>query len=838
MKNNNGAIIKRLTLSSLKANKKRNLFIILAIALTTFLLGSVFSIGMSLVESQKMQDIRQAGTVGHGAVGHPSASQLEKLAALDYVDIIGTNNNVAYVKSIIPELKSTSLALHYLDKTDWEKLHAPAYTDITGDYPQKENEIMVSLGILNKMGITNPTLGMKIPLTYYTDSENRERLIDQEFILSGWYKSYSLVQSMGRADTLLVSKALSDKYGKTVEKDGSATLLFDDASRVMEYLERLKGDLSLGEDQPVVASSLYSMDEASMSAGIAAIAAIVAFLILTGYLLIYNVLFISVSRDVRFYGLLKTLGTTAKQIKRVVFGQTVRLCLIGIPLGAILALLISLLVVPFSINQLGAASTGAVVSFSPLIYAGAAFFALVTALLGAFKPAKKAGEISPVEAQKFTGVPSYADRSYKPSRGRISVMALRNLFRDKKRSLVVLLSLFLGITTFLTVTTLVSGMAMDHYVEAMYESDFVLGYRASLGAEGPSKKFDSAFIKKLEALPGLERIGFMTRGWMRLDYTPEAFGQYIADLEAQNKMVHLSEDEIDKSFRGFIAGIDRQVLISLNETLDKPLDLDAFERGEFGLIATDNDALFSSVKELSFAPLYWSEAGLKEDEGSEKLSLPLGGFVPFSFKDIGSGLAPTVFVSNAVINSFYADPLIWEVTIDVSDGYEQEVLSILKQLSGNDPEIVRTSKIEALQELNSAKMVLFILGGGIALIIALIGILNFVNVMSVGIMVRRNELTTLESVGMSRKQVRKLLVGEGLGYAVLTLFFVFTAGSLINFGVFALIRQQITYAVFAYPVIPMLLVSLAILAVCVITPEIAYRSINRATIAQRLREAE
>ncbi len=838
MKNNNGAIIKRLTLSSLKANKKRNLFIILAIALTTFLLGSVFSIGMSLVESQKMQDIRLAGTLAHGAVGHPSASQMEKLAGLDYVDIIGTNNNVAYVKSTIPELKSISLALHYFDKTEWEKLHAPAYTDITGDYPQKENEIMISLGVLNKMGITNPTLGMKIPLTYYTDTENSERLIEQEFILSGWYKSYDLVQSMNRAATLFVSKALSDKYGKTVEKDGSATLLFVDAARVMEYLERLKGDLSLGEDQPVVANSLFSMDEASTAAGISAIAAIVAFLILTGYLLIYNVLFISVSRDVRFYGLLKTLGTTAKQIKHLVFGQIVRLCLIGIPLGAILALVISLLVVPFSINQLGAASTGAVVSFSPLIYAGAAFFALVTALLGAFKPAKKAGEISPVEAQKFTGLQPKPDRSYKPSGGKISVMAMRNLFRDKKRSFVVLLSLFLGITTFLTVTTLVSGMAMDHYVEAMHESDFALRNRVYMDVEGSKQKFDSAFMKKLETLPGLEHIGFMTWCRMRLDYTPEAFGQYIADLEAQKLIDHLSEEEIAEGFRGLVVGVDRPALAEINKTLNKPLDLDAFERGEFGLIATDDEALFSSVRELSLTPLYWSEARWQENSGSEKLSLPLGGFVPAFFKDIGSTLAPTLFVSNAVINRLYDEPLITEVTIDVADGYEQEVLSILKQLSGNDPDIVRTSKIEALQELNSAKMVLFILGGGIALIIALIGILNFVNIMSVGILVRRHELTTLESIGMSRKQVRRLLVGEGLGYAVLTLFFVITAGSLIDFGVFALFRQQITYAVFSYPVIPMLLVSLAILAICVITPEITYRSINRATIAQRLREAE
>lgn len=84
MKNNNGAVIRRLTGRSLKSNKKRNFFIITAIALTTLLIGSVFSIGMSLVESVKMNQIRFAGTVAHAAVGHPTASQIEQLNALDY----------------------------------------------------------------------------------------------------------------------------------------------------------------------------------------------------------------------------------------------------------------------------------------------------------------------------------------------------------------------------------------------------------------------------------------------------------------------------------------------------------------------------------------------------------------------------------------------------------------------------------------------------------------------------------------------------------------------------------------------------------------------------------
>ncbi len=237
--------------------------------------------------------------------------------------------------------------------------------------------------------------------------------------------------------------------------------------------------------------------------------------------------------------------------------------------------------------------------------------------------------------------------------------------------------------------------------------------------------------------------------------------------------------------------------------------------------------------------IYTNEAGIQKRPGSEPIKVPVGGFVPQFFeRTIGHSFAPTVFVSNTLMDAVYEEPIVSKLYIDVAQGYDKQALDTLKQKTDEDYEISRTSKLEAQEELREAKMMLYILGGGVALILALIGILNFVNVMSVGIMVRKQELATLECVGMSRKQVRRMLVGEGLGYALITLFFVFTAGSAITFGVFKLFQQQAAYAIFTYPFIPVLIASLAVLAICIITPENAYRSIYKSTIVERLREAE
>ncbi len=829
MRNNNGTIVRKITGRAMSSDRKRNFFLILAITLTTFLIGSVFSVGMSLLESVQVNRIRYAGTLAHAAVGHPTASQLETLKSLDYVENVGTGNNVGYVEHT-HGTENLALTLHYFDRTEWEELRSPANVDTVGSYPQNEDEIMATRWLLERLGIENPVIGMEIPIAYKTEVGDTGEVYNKIFRLSGWYTSYGVAISSGSADVLLVSEALSRLHGKTVEADGSASVVFDDPQRVMEYCNALASDLGASEDQQIVTSSLYDTDTGETATTLAALGAVVLFLIFIGYLLIYNVLYISVSRDVRFFGLLKTVGMTPRQIKRVVIGQIVRLCAIGIPIGVVSALLLSLVLIPTVIMGLGVVSTEAVVSFSPLIYIGAVIFALLTAILGALKPAKMAASISPVEAQKFTGVAVKKTSAHTTANGKSYKMALRNIFRDKKRAASVLLSLFLGVTTFITVSTLVLSMDMVQYIESNYESDFTLKNNAY-----PMQAFDGEIIGRLEALPGFERLDMTTRGEMRLDYTSSGFGAYLAELATQpgyGQIIEMLDEDIRESFRGFVLGVDGEMLAKSVRTAQGDLDIDAFMRGELALIATDNPSLFSQVNELIIAPI--------SDSANDRptVSIPLGGFVPFDYRGTGSGFAPTVIVSNTLMREWFGEPIVSQINLDISSDYEQNDLLVLRQITGDMPEISLTSKLDVLRELTGAKTVLFSLGGGIALVIALIGILNFVNVMSVSVMVRKHELATLESVGMSRKQVKSLLVSEGLGYAFITAILVMSAGNAIAYGIFKLFERQMDYVVFSYPFVPVILVMTAVLAICWFTPRMIYRSINKATLVERLRDTE
>ena len=122
--------------------------------------------------------------------------------------------------------------------------------------------------------------------------------------------------------------------------------------------------------------------------------------VFAGYLIINNIFRIAVANDVRFYGLLKTIGTTGRQIKRIILLQAGMLSLVGIPIGIgvgyFLGLMITWVVVP-NMDFMDRVS-----SMNPLIFVGAAFFALVTVFLSCGKPRRMAAKVSPIEALRYT----------------------------------------------------------------------------------------------------------------------------------------------------------------------------------------------------------------------------------------------------------------------------------------------------------------------------------------------------------------------------------------------------------------------------------------------------
>lgn len=305
--NRNKKAVKRVEKGMMKANRIRNLFAVFAIVLTTFMITTVFSLGINYMENMKLMQVRTAGTTANASLAMPTEKQEQQIKNLEYVKTVGTQYMVGSVAEKNDEGRDLSIALSYYDPTEWEKHYKETIKDIEGKYPSDENEIMLSEDALSQLGMKEPKLNMEIPLSYYDKNGQQEK----NFTLSGWFHSYTGT-GMG-----FVSEAYCKNAGYTMAEDGVLSLSLN---KMPDDFYRIQKDVELNENQSF--GGAVSMKSSSGSV-IAMVILLVFFIIGSGYLLIYNVLYISISKDTRFYGLMKTLGTTQKQIKSLVKNQAV-----------------------------------------------------------------------------------------------------------------------------------------------------------------------------------------------------------------------------------------------------------------------------------------------------------------------------------------------------------------------------------------------------------------------------------------------------------------------------------------------------------------------------------
>jgi putative ABC transport system permease protein len=198
-----------------------------------------------------------------------------------------------------------------------------------------------------------------------------------------------------------------------------------------------------------------------------------------------------------------------------------------------------------------------------------------------------------------------------------------------------------------------------------------------------------------------------------------------------------------------------------------------------------------------------------------------------------------LIISNTFLDSIAAKGGVNSLGVNVEEGMDEplnETISAIVKERG----LAMGSALEARRAQEEARFTVTVLGGAISGILALIGLFNFINLISVGLLNRKREFAALESVGMSKKQTRSVLRWEGAFYWLLAIAASLTAGTGAAYGLFLLVYNQnpALFPHFAYPFLPVAAVFALIITICTVTPEACYRGISKATLVERLREAE
>ena len=171
--------------------------------------------------------------------------------------------------------------------------------------------------------------------------------------------------------------------------------------------------------------------------------------------MIYNIFYISISNDIQFYGQLRTIGTTSIQISKIISKQAIKPACLGIVAGLLTSFVLSHFIIPAALRTLTETNSGITVVQQPIIYLGAAIFSLIMVFLSVRKPIQIAKKVSPVTALHYQSEIGKSKSQLKSRHFSAWRMALRNIQRTKKKSILAVLSIFLGITSCLIVTLLI-----------------------------------------------------------------------------------------------------------------------------------------------------------------------------------------------------------------------------------------------------------------------------------------------------------------------------------------------------------------------------------------------
>ncbi|MEK5261688.1 ABC transporter permease [Paenibacillus sp. FSL L8-0663] len=842
----NSKAVRNLSDKSLKANKIRNIIAVIAIALTTLLFTSVFTMGIGAMESFQQATMRQSGGTAHASLKYINDEEFNHIKDHPLIKEIAHNRLLSEKVTNEQFVKRRAEFWYYddvglkLGLIELEKGHKPV----------AENEVIADSKTLQLLGTP---LKEGAPLSLKLEVHGK--MVQREFILSGWWKS----DPVFNAGQIFASKAYVDAHAEelryTYKQDHDMTgtinadIMFDNSSNMRENLNKVitESGYSLDKNAPNYINSnvnwaYLSNTFSSNPEAVFPLATGLLLIMLTGYLIIYNIFQISVMRDIRFFGLLKTIGTTSRQISRIIRRQALFLSLIGVPIGLLGGFGVGKSLIPLLLmNTSMHANAEVTLSPSPWIFIGSALFAVMTVMISAYKPSRIAATVSPIEAVRYVdGATKKGKKKLKKSTNgaKMPLMARANLGRNKKRTILVLLSLSLGLVLLNTTFTLSQSLDMNKYVSKSHDTDFLIAHANyfQYNFKGHDDATTESYIQAVQAQPGFEEGGRLYSG-----------SNLFAIEHKENK--EGNGDIVTPDARGNLStvvyGLEDLPLHRL-KLIDGELDYGKLASGKYileGVILDDYDnphmeESIYKVGEKVTLHNYMETANAQEYTSHEFTVL---GHVGVKSTNSGVEVASYTdfYLPADIYKTLVKKPMIMSYAFNVSDSKEKTMENFIKNYTEiKEPVMDYRSKSTVIAEFSGIQKTILMIGGTLSIIIGVIGIINFANALLTSILTRHQEFAILQSIGMTNKQLKTMLIYEGMYYVLGTSICSILLGSLFSVLIARPLSTQIWFMSYKFIIWPLILVLPVLLVLGICLPLAIYSLSNKKTIVERLRTAE
>lgn len=841
--------IQTLNQRTFKKNRGRNLVAIIAILMTTIMFTTLFTLAQSMSKNMVEMTFRQTGYDGQASFKSITAEQFSLIA--DHPDVAEAGESLVLGLAQNKKLGGKQVEIRWSSDINAEHSFA---MPTTGTMPTAADEIALDTLILDRLGIPHQ-LGETVKLEWRKDLA-KDEVTTSTFTLCGfWEGNESVYASMA-----WVSREFADEMIGDHVADGKTSILGLHTAQVILHSDRnieatmeniladtgltgLKFGVNLAYSPEMNATA--AQESLPMYLGMVLV-------FLAGYLIIYNIFQISVTADIQFYGKLKTLGTTTKQIKKLIYGQANRLCVIGIPLGLLLGWLLGMVLVPVLMGRL---EGDPVVSANPLIFLGSALFAWLTVTISCLRPARLAGKVSPIEALRMSDAATTSKKKSKRTRNGASItgMAWANLGRNKKRTVTVICSLTLGLVLLSCFYAKNAAFDMEKYLSELTISDFKMDDSSSanqIGGYDPhGSTLNAELVESVEGLAGLEAIGhqYSHQFELTLDdetvqnidafYTQEMLDDWATYDPAGPAQIENAK-ETHKAI-GVLYGMDGIPLDAITQErylLSGSYDAEKFASGDYVLVI---GPAIDSIEKNAVLPVPTVGSSIELENRTYTVMA-----VVYPLQSVDEGayeggvqdqLCMSFIIPTVTFQQQWPENTLRRLFFNVDDEHipaAQEMIDAYTKTV--DTSLPVTSRKTMAEQYEAETRASAVMGNTISVIIALVGVLNFINSMVTAIVSRKKEFAMIQSVGMTKRQLRKMLICEGLDYAAITLIVSYIVSTLaVGIGVRAITANE--FSTFHFTLMPLMICTPILLAFAVLIPFLCFKNLEKQSIVERLR---
>lgn len=786
--------------SNLKQNKSKSILIIITIILSTLMLSSI---GIYIVDAgayQKENTIKYSGNY-QGILANVDEKQADILSNHADVELTGEMNGVG-----VEKLEDDSnISLAYMNE---DALKLNSFEFIKGKLPSKENEIVLDSGALKALGYKNKDLGEKIKISY--DDYKNDKKIEKEFIISGILKT-SEISEAGKYYYAIISESYMRNTRDMSQEDFNIYVKFNDKSNLSieqakEKLDKIANDIGLDTINTAVNENYINALKPDMETIMGGVF-VGLVIVLSSILVIYNIFYISIVTKVQEFGKLRAIGATKKQIKNIVFKEGFILAGIAIPIGIILGYVLANIIIK-SFMDIDVKSSRLPVILSVVVIS---FIYVVLSLL---KPMKVASKVSIVDAVRYTGN-KISNKSKRKGYKNINLKRLShaNLERNKKRTYMTLASLILSGTIFITVSTALESfdaekMAREHFpydIEVRlsgYEMNSDKNPKDNLNILQMDNPLSKDFFNQIKNMEGIKRI-------------------------ESARSVKIGMEDYDVEFKyDLLQSINENDVKSLNKNIiDGKINLERLQTGDEIVITHVDTAKEMGVKagDKIRLTLYDGDKKIKKE---------------FKVQAIAMGV-PSFGIGKDFIDRTLKYDSTSSLGIYTEEGKYQEIKDSIKKIAKNNG-FLETDFIDSRIESNKATISFIkIMGYTLTGIIGVIGFMNLVNTMITSIVTRKKELGMLQAIGLTNKQLVKMLNSEAMYYTSGMMIGSILFGGILGYiAVIFLKKTGLSYATYSLPIVPILLMIVCILIAQFITTYLIGRSFNKESLIDRVRYSE